>query len=97
MARLVAWDRLVRYRAKGSDEVRYGQPIVHEGQETEISAIARDSKLEVEILDGIHPLEAKPTGKTEHVGRLLGPLTPNDVPIIRCIGLNYKTHSAFLR
>jgi hypothetical protein len=23
----------------------------------------------------------------------LGPLEPTDVPIIRCIGLNYKTHS----
>ncbi|KAL4936972.1 hypothetical protein BDV06DRAFT_216245 [Aspergillus oleicola] len=31
-------------------------------------------------------------GKLRTVFRLYGPLEPKDVPIIRCIGLNYKTH-----
>ena len=93
MARLVAWDRLVRYQPVDSSEVRYGQPILHPGQEDQISALARDCKLDVEILEGIQPLDAKPSGRIERVGKLLGPLTSNDVPIIRCIGLNYKTHS----
>jgi hypothetical protein len=49
--------------------------------------------LQVKVLQGDHPLSAIPTGQIEMVARLLGPLEPSNVPIIRCIGLNYKTHS----
>jgi hypothetical protein len=93
MTRLVAWDRLVRYQPVASNEVRYGQPVLESTQTEQIAQLAKDGKLEVEILKGPSPLEATPTGKREKVGKLLGPLAASDVPIVRCIGLNYKTHS----
>merc|ERR1712137_441809 len=37
-------------------------------------------------------ISVKPTGEEDEVKQLLGPLTPEDVPIVRCVGLNYKTH-----
>ncbi|KPI35987.1 Fumarylacetoacetate hydrolase domain-containing protein 2 [Cyphellophora attinorum] len=92
MSKLVAWDRLVRYCLADSDNIKYGQPVLSKGQETEISQLARAGKLEVEVLEGSSPFDASPTGRVERVGRLLGPLRPEDVPIVRCIGLNYKTH-----
>lgn len=92
---LVEWDRLVRYIPRDRpDQVRYGQPIL--GDDEDIASLATHGNLQVEVLSGDGFLEAKLTGQTERVGKLLGPLTPNDVPIIRCIGLNYKTHSKLL-
>lgn len=73
-------------------KVRYGEPIVSDSK-PDIDQLAQDGKLEVTVLEGANPLEAKPTGEKDTVKQLLGPLTPKDVPIIRCVGLNYKTHS----
>ena len=92
MAPLTSWDRLVRYISEKDGKVRYGEPIVSDSK-PDIDQLAQDGKLEVKVLDGSHPLQAKPTGEQDKVKQLLGPLTPKDVPIIRCVGLNYKTHS----
>ena len=90
----VAWDRFVRYVPQGADQtIRYGDPIISSSQVNSIAQLAEEGNLEVKILEGNDPLGATPTGKTEKVARLLGPLEPANVPIIRCIGLNYKTHS----
>ena len=95
MAPLTAWDRLVRYVSAKDGKIRYGEPIVSDSK-PDIDQLAQDGKLEVKILEGANPIEAKPTGEQDSVKQLLGPLTPKDVPIIRCIGLNYKTHSRYL-
>jgi hypothetical protein len=92
MAPLTAWDRLVRYVSARDGKTRYGEPIVSDSN-PDIDQLAQDGKLEVKILEGPNPIEAKPTGEKDTVKQLLGPLTPKDVPIIRCVGLNYKTHS----
>lgn len=93
-SRLVAWDRLVRYVPSGdSSTVRYGEPILEDSDATLIAQLADEGKLRVKVLEGAHPLDTKPTGAVEGVKKLLGPLEAADVPIIRCIGLNYKTHS----
>lgn len=90
----VAWERFIRYIPQGQDQVvRYGDPIIRESEIDQIAQIAEEGRLEVKVLQGDHPLDATPSGKTDKVARLLGPLEPDDVPIIRCIGLNYKTHS----
>ena len=96
MSAAVAWSRLVRYRPVGGSDVRLGQPIVDDEQSSQVAQLASEGKLEVEVLSGNCALDAVPTGERERVGTLLGPLTAREVPIIRCIGLNYKSHSAFL-
>lgn len=89
----VAWTRLVRFvAANGDGSVQYGEPIV-EGASTDIAKLARDGKLEVHVCSGEDVFSAKPTAEKKLVKKLLGPLKPDEVPIIRCIGLNYKTHS----
>jgi hypothetical protein len=93
-SKLVAWERFVRYVPQGQTRtVRYGDPIITESEVDRIAEIAAEGRLEVKVLQGDHPLNATPNGQTEKVAQLLGPLEPADVPIIRCIGLNYKTHS----
>jgi 2-keto-4-pentenoate hydratase/2-oxohepta-3-ene-1,7-dioic acid hydratase in catechol pathway len=90
-ANIVAWDRLVRYISSTDGAVKYGQPIL-EDADADIAELAEQGKLNVHVLEGANPLEAKPIQQEDGVKALLGPLRVEDVPIIRCIGLNYKTH-----
>lgn len=94
-ARLVNWDRLVRYIGADGPEVRYGEPAIKDSQVGEIAELAKQGKLHVNVLEGDDVWSAKRTGRTEIAARLLGPLTKREVPIIRCIGLNYTTHSMY--
>lgn len=82
----------MRYVSAKDGKIHYGEPIVS-GSKPDIDQLAADGKLKVKILDGANPIQAEPTGEEDEVKDLLGPLTPHDVPVIRCIGLNYKTHS----
>lgn len=93
-ASIVSWDRLVRYLPEGETKgpARYGEPILSAGNE-DVGDLARRGTLQVKVLEGSSPLDAKDTGRVEKVRKLLGPLAAEDVSIIRCIGLNYKTHS----
>lgn len=90
----VKWTRLVRYR---SDDglVKYGEPLLDDFKDADIATLARDGQLSVRICEGATALDVVPTANVETVQQLLGPLHPAEVPIIRCIGLNYKTHSQF--
>ncbi|KAF7195913.1 Fumarylacetoacetate hydrolase domain-containing protein 2-like [Pseudocercospora fuligena] len=88
---ITAWDRLIRYISAKDNQIRYGEPIVS-GDKPDIDDLAQKGGLKVKILEGPTPIEAKPTGQEDEVKQLLGPLTPKDVPSVRCIGLNYKTH-----
>ena len=91
----VAWARLVRYiSTEDSTLIQYGEPIVSE-PDADILDLARNGKLDVKVCEGSDPLSARPSDRIQRVAKLLGPLEPKDVPYIRCIGLNYKTHSTY--
>ena len=87
----VSWSRLVRYVGHDGN-IRYGGP-VSEAADQDIAALAERGELYVHVCDGNTALTAQPTAQVEKVQKLLGPLRHAEVPIIRCIGLNYKTHS----
>lgn len=91
MASSVEWKRLVRYVADDG-VVRLGEPQLSEENSDVLGLVQHDS-LVVEVLEGSSVLSARPTGRKEGVKQLLAPLAVEDVPYIRCIGLNYKTHS----
>jgi len=88
---LVQWNRLVRYVADDGS-IRYGEPVLPDTK-SDINQLALEGNLQVVVLEGADVLSATPTNKKEIVKTLLGPLTPKDVPYVRCIGLNYKSHS----
>lgn len=95
MSSIVAWDRLVRY--VGTDGVEgYGEPQLPDSSE-DILQLAEAGKLQVRVLEGNNAISAKPTNQTAEVARLLSPLQASEVDYIRCIGLNYKTHSKHFR
>jgi hypothetical protein len=62
------------------------------------AAVRKGEDVQVKVYSGSSVLDAgSPTGETAVIGRILAPLTQQEVGTIRCIGLNVSTarsHSA---
>ncbi|KXH41356.1 5-carboxymethyl-2-hydroxymuconate isomerase [Colletotrichum nymphaeae SA-01] len=85
----MSWNRLIRF-VDDNDVEHFGEPEVHD--ETEITSLLDKSDLWATIYDGAGPVASLAKGQRVHVKALRPLLTPKDVPIIRCIGLNYVKH-----
>lgn len=87
-----SWKRLIRFVAEDGKVYR-GEPIVSEA-EYDIGKQFREGKqIKANVITGDNIFEdAKVTDETLEVKELLGPLLVNDVPIIKCVGLNYMKH-----
>ncbi|KAG7287760.1 hypothetical protein NEMBOFW57_007275 [Staphylotrichum longicolle] len=89
----MAFDRLVRFAPKGDDsKILIGQPA---DSSIDVGAAVRKGEdVQVKVYSGKSVLDAgSPTGETASIGRILSPLTQQEVGTIRCIGLNYKKHA----
>lgn len=86
----MSWSRLIRF-LDDEDQVCLGDAVANPAQD--LASLLEAGSLTAEKLAGNDIFDAKPTGKIVHVKSLLGPLTPRDVPILRCVGLNYAKHS----
>ncbi|KAH7024138.1 hypothetical protein EDB80DRAFT_699250 [Ilyonectria destructans] len=90
----VAWERLIRFVATDG-RVLYGEPILPT-PDFDIGDTTDKTKLQARVIEGDDLYDT--TGATwvtndiVTVKKLLGPMTPLDVPILRCVGLNYATH-----
>lgn len=93
-----AWQRLIRF-VSTDDRILHGEPILP-SEDFDLGATTEDTKLKARIITGADLYDmtgaTKVTDEIATVKKLLGPLTPADVPILRCIGLNYLTHSKML-
>lgn len=93
----VSWSRLIRFVATDGRTLR-GEPILPSpdfdlGQTTEATGLKAKVIQGEDIYDTTGA--TKVTDEVVTVKTLLGPLAQSDVPILRCIGLNYATHSQF--
>ncbi|KAJ5679441.1 hypothetical protein N7462_007685 [Penicillium macrosclerotiorum] len=86
---LKSWTRLIRFSDDNGRET-FGEPIVSSDKEF-TERIAGGDLYAVE-LRGSNPISNLVPGGKIHVHALLDILRPDDVPIIRCIGLNYIKH-----
>lgn len=86
----MSWSRLIRF-LDDEDQVCLGDAVANSAQD--LVSLLEAGSLTAEKLAGNDIFDAKPTGKIVKVKSLLGPLTPRDVPILRCVGLNYAKHS----
>lgn len=75
-----------------------GQPILPH-PEYDIGLTTANDKLQAKVISGADLFstngDTEVTDEIVTVKDLLGPLTPQEVPILRCIGLNYAKHSIF--
>ncbi|KAH7067267.1 hypothetical protein BKA63DRAFT_115051 [Paraphoma chrysanthemicola] len=90
----VAWTRLIRFMATDGRTLR-GEPILPH-PDFDLGQTTEGTRLQAKVITGEDIYDI--TGKTKVsdeiviVKRLLGPLLPTDVDILRCVGLNYAKH-----
>lgn len=91
----VRWSRLIRFLATDGRVLR-GEPILPFA-DFDLGNVTEEHELKAKIIvgDDIFGDGARVSEEVAIVKELLGPLTPSDVPTIRCIGLNYRKHSAY--
>jgi hypothetical protein len=89
------WDRLIRFVATDGRELR-GQPILPSA-DFDVGKTTEETGLKAKVVDvknnDIFDPATKVTDEEVTVKKLLGPVTVDEVPIIRCIGLNFIKHS----
>lgn len=89
------WTRLIRFVASDG-RVLQGEPILPLPG-FDLGYITESDQLKAKVIVGSDLFDT--TGKTKvsdevvTVKKLLGPLAREDVPILRCVGLNYAKHS----
>jgi hypothetical protein len=86
----MSWSRLIRF-LDDENKITYGEPCI--ASVAELEEKLENGDLFASVLVGSNLSALRANGKQLHVQRILGPLTAKDVPIIRCIGLNYMKHS----
>ncbi|KAL7005348.1 hypothetical protein EMMF5_005045 [Cystobasidiomycetes sp. EMM_F5] len=87
-------ERLIRFRTGGA--VHYGEPILDtDSANQDFQRAVLSGSVRARVISapsGIFSSDAALTSEQVQVDELLCPLDRRDVPIIRCIGLNYKQH-----
>lgn len=90
------WKRLIRFEAFDGRILR-GEPVLPENKKIDLGFVTEADQLEAKILvgDDIYDVTGKTklTAETVLVKKILSPLAQSDVPILRCVGLNYAKHS----
>lgn len=92
---MVVWKRLIRFVATDGRVLR-GEPILPSA-DFDLGKTTAETKLQAKVITGEDIYDT--TGLTKvsdeivTVDELLGPLAQEDIPILRCVGLNYAKHS----
>ena len=90
------WKRLIRFQSLDGRILR-GEPLV--AADVDIGFITAADEVQARVLSGDDIYDT--TGRTRltdevvDVETVLAPLDKKEVPILRCVGLNYAKHSTF--
>ncbi|KAK9447019.1 uncharacterized protein V1518DRAFT_422704 [Limtongia smithiae] len=85
------WTHLIRFIADEDSQTHLGQVDATKYPDVGLS-IFNGEKVEAKLVTG-SIFDGVVTDKTMHVQTLLSPVAMEDVPIIRCLGLNYRDHA----
>ncbi|KAK1849546.1 fumarylacetoacetate hydrolase domain-containing protein 2A [Colletotrichum chrysophilum] len=86
-----SWSHLVRFVAQEDGQVHLGQVDAGEWQDVGLATL-KSQRIPVKLVKG-NVFDGCVTEEVMHVKELLSPLTMEEVPIIRCMGLNYRDHA----
>lgn len=84
------WTRLIRFVGENGKET-FGEPVVKDA--SEVNELLQKNDLWAYEYQGSSAVNTSSKGEKVRVKSLLDLFRPEDVPIVRCIGLNYKEHS----
>lgn len=84
------FERLVRFEDEAGQS-RYGEPIISSVHD--LDEVVSQGTMEATVWEGSNLFSLAPTTQVVKVKKLLPLLTAEDVPIVKCVGLNYIKHS----
>ena len=94
----VAWARAIRFVASDGRILR-GEPILPTADLDVGTASTENGELKAKVIVGDDLYDTTGTtyvsDEVATVKKLLGPLAATEVPILRCVGLNYIKHSEY--
>lgn len=97
VAMSLAWRKLIRFEADDGRILR-GEPIWQDNAPIDLGLITAKDRLQANVLVGEDIYDTTGTthltNETVTVAKILGPLTSAEIPILRCVGLNYAKHSS---
>ncbi|ABN65932.1 degradation of aromatic compounds [Scheffersomyces stipitis CBS 6054] len=85
------WKRLIRFVAQDGKTYR-GEPIVSDADYDVGKQFLQGKQIMAKVITGDIFDNAVVTDVIKEVKTLLGPLTPDDVPMVKCVGLNFMKH-----
>ncbi|PGH29176.1 hypothetical protein GX50_08082 [[Emmonsia] crescens] len=85
------WTHLIRFIAEEDGQIHYGNVDANKYPDVGL-AFFNAEKIEAQLIQG-SIFDGLTTDKTFHVATLLSPIGMEDVPIVRCLGLNYRDHA----
>ncbi|OQE19607.1 hypothetical protein PENFLA_c018G09183 [Penicillium flavigenum] len=85
------WTNLIRFISEEDGQIHLGEVDTKKYPDIGL-AVLNGEKVAVKLIKG-SIFDGVVTETTMHVGRLLAPIGIEEVPIIRCMGLNYRDHA----
>lgn len=87
----MSWERLIRFEDTAGN-TQFGEP-TNLSTDASLDDLVARGILEARCLQGTSIFSLVSSAEIVKVKRILGLLSPSDVPIIKCVGLNYMKHS----
>ncbi|KAI8665758.1 Fumarylacetoacetate hydrolase [Fusarium keratoplasticum] len=85
------WTHLIRFISEEDGQIHLGEVDAQQFPDVGLATL-KGEKITAKLIQG-SVYDGVVTDKTMHVSRLLSPIGIEDVPIIRCLGLNYRDHA----
>ena len=89
---MTAWERLIRFEDEAGN-VHFGEPLFGSNDPTSIHELVEREELQTRRLVGSDLFSLSASTEIVKVKKLVALLSPRDVPIVKCVGLNYMKHS----
>lgn len=93
----LSWNRAIRFISADGRVLR-GEPILPTA-DFDIGLAGHEDDLKAKVIVGHDLFDTTGatfvSGEVVKVAKILGPLERNDVPMVRCVGLNYLKHSEY--
>ncbi|PGH14876.1 hypothetical protein AJ79_02738 [Helicocarpus griseus UAMH5409] len=86
-----SWTHLIRFIAEEDGQIHYGNIDAKKYPDVGLSILNRE-KVGAQLIQG-SAFDGSTTNKILHVATLLSPIGTEEVPIVRCMGLNYRDHA----
>lgn len=91
----LAWARAIRF-VSSDGRTLYGDPILPY-EDYDLGSLHEGDQIKARVIEGTDLFDesgaTRLSSEVVTVSKLLGPLTPTQVPMLRCVGLNYAKHS----